>query len=149
LVFTIVPISLVGSIFLTGLTLNNISIATLVGFIAVSGISARNNIMLISHYLHLMRHEGERFTRKMVERGTQERLIPILMTAISAGLALVPLLLATEDPGKEILNPIAVVIVGGLVTSTLLGLAVTPAIFYTFCRKSAETSVKRKSAASE
>jgi CzcA family heavy metal efflux pump len=149
LVFTIVPISLVGSIFLTEITLNNISIATLVGFIAVSGISARNNIMLISHYLHLMRHEGERFTRKMVERGTQERLIPILMTAISAGLALVPLLLATEEPGKEILNPIAVVIVGGLVTSTLLGLGVTPAIFYTFCRKSAETSVQRKSAASE
>lgn len=149
LVFTIVPISLVGSIFLTGMTLNNISIATLVGFIAVSGISARNNIMLISHYLHLMRHEGERFTRKMVERGTQERLIPILMTAISAGLALVPLLLATDEPGKEILNPIAVVIVGGLVTSTLLGLGVTPAIFYTFCRKSAETSVQRKSAASE
>jgi CzcA family heavy metal efflux pump len=149
LVFTIVPISLVGSIFLTGMTLNNISIATLVGFIAVSGIAARNNIMLISHYLHLMRHEGEGFTRKMVERGTQERLIPILMTAISAGLALVPLLLATDEPGKEILNPIAVVIVGGLVTSTLLGLGVTPAIFYTFCRKSAETSVKRKSAASE
>jgi CzcA family heavy metal efflux pump len=149
LVFTIVPISLVGSIFLTEITLNNISIATLVGFIAVSGISARNNIMLISHYLHLMRHEGERFTRKMVERGTQERLIPILMTAISAGLALVPLLLATDEPGKEILNPIAVVIVGGLVTSTLLGLGVTPAIFYTFCRKSAETSVQRKSAASE
>jgi CzcA family heavy metal efflux pump len=129
LVFTIVPISLVGSIFLTAATLDNISIATLVGFIAVSGIAARNNIMLISHYLHLMRHEGERFTRKMVERGTQERLIPILMTAISAGLALVPLLLATEEPGKEILNPIAVVIVGGLVTSTLLGLGVTPAIF--------------------
>ena len=149
LVFTIVPISLVGSIFMTGMTLNNISIATLVGFIAVSGIAARNNIMLISHYLHLMRHEGERFTRKMVERGTQERLIPILMTAISAGLALVPLLLATDEPGKEILNPIAVVIVGGLVTSTLLGLGVTPAIFYTFCRKSAETSVQRKSAASE
>ena len=149
LVFTIVPISLVGSIFLTEITLNNISIATLVGFIAVSGIAARNNIMLISHYLHLMRHEGERFTRKMVERGTQERLIPILMTAISAGLALVPLLLATDEPGKEILNPIAVVIVGGLVTSTLLGLGVTPAIFYTFCRKSAETSVQRKSAASE
>lgn len=149
LVFTIVPISLVGSIFLTALTLDTISIATLVGFIAVSGIAARNNIMLVSHYLHLMRHEGEHFTRKMVERGTQERLIPILMTAISAGLALVPLLLATEEPGKEILNPIAVVIVGGLITSTLLGLGVTPAIFYSFCRKPAENSVKLKSAASE
>ncbi|MGB0258413.1 MAG: efflux RND transporter permease subunit, partial [Coraliomargarita sp.] len=149
LVFTIVPISLVGSIFLTAATLDNISIATLVGFIAVSGIAARNNIMLISHYLHLMRHEGEQFTRKMIERGTQERLIPILMTAISAGLALLPLLLATEEPGKEILNPIAVVIVGGLVTSTLLGLGVTPAIFYSFCRRPAENSIKLQSAASE
>ena len=149
LVFTIVPISLIGSVFLTALTLNNISIATLVGFIAVSGIAARNNIMLISHYLHLMRHEGESFTRKMVERGTQERLIPILMTALSAGLALVPLLLATEEPGKEILNPIAVVIVGGLVSSTLLGLCVTPALFYVFCRKSAERSVSLNPAAAE
>lgn len=148
-VLTIIPISLVGGVIYTGLTLNNISIATLVGFIAVTGIAARNNIMLLSHYLHLMRHECEDFSRAMVIRGTQERLVPILMTAISAGLALVPLLLAADEPGKEILNPVAIVIVGGLISSTLLGLIVTPAIFYTFCRKSAEKSIRLASAASE
>lgn len=148
-VLTIIPISLIGGIFYTSLTLNNISISTLVGLIAVTGIAARNNIMLLSHYLHLMRHESEEFSREMVIRGTQERLVPILMTAISAGLALVPLLLAADEPGKEILNPVAIVIVGGLISSTLLGLAVTPAIFYAFCQRSAEKSIRLQSAASE
>lgn len=149
LVLTIVPISLIGSVFYTQVTLNNVSIATLVGFIAVAGISARNNIMLISHYLHLMRFEGETFTREMVVRGTLERLVPVLMTAISAGLALVPLVLAADEPGKEILNPVAVVIVGGLISSTLLGLGVTPSLFLHFCRKSAEKSIRLEAAASE
>ena len=148
-VLTIIPISLIGGIFYTSLTLNNISIATLVGLIAVTGIAARNNIMLLSHYLHLMRHESEEFSREIVIRGTQERLVSILMTAISAGLALVPLLLAADEPGKEILNPVAIVIVGGLISSTLLGLAVTPAIFYAFCQRSAEKSIRLQSAASE
>ena len=149
LVLSIIPISLIGGVFYTSITLNNISIATLVGFIAVTGIAARNNIMLLSHYLHLMRHEGEAFTREMVVRGTLERLVPILMTAISAGLALTPLIMAADEPGKEILNPVAIVIVGGLISSTLLGLAVTPAIFYAFFQKSAEKSIRLEAAASE
>ena len=147
LVLTILPVSLVGGILYTGMTLNNISIATLVGFIAVGGIAARNNIMLISHYLHLMKHEGEKFTAEMVIRGTEERLVPILMTAVSAGLALVPLVIAADEPGKEILNPVAIVIVGGLISSTLLGLLVTPALFYAFCRKSAEKALRLNAAA--
>jgi CzcA family heavy metal efflux pump len=141
LVLTNIPVSLIGAVLYTRFTLDNISIATLVGFIAITGIAARNNIMMISHYLHLMRHEGEKFTRQMVERGTLERLVPVLMTAISAGIALIPLILAADEPGKEILNPVAVVIVGGLVSSTLLGLAITPAIFFSFCRKAAEKAV--------
>ena len=149
LVLSIIPISLIGGVFYTSITLNNISIATLVGFIAVTGIAARNNIMLLSHYLHLMRHEGEAFTREMVVRGTLERLVPILMTAISAALALIPLIMAADEPGKEILNPVAIVIVGGLISSTLLGLAVTPAIFYAFFQKSAEKSMRLEAAASE
>jgi len=149
IVLTIIPISLIGGVFYTSLTLNNISIATLVGFIAVTGIAARNNIMLLSHYLHLMRQEAESFSKEMVIRGTLERLVPILMTAISAGLALIPLVLAADEAGKEILNPVAIVIVGGLISSTLLGLAVTPALFYTFCRRSAEKSIRLESAASE
>ncbi len=149
LVLSIIPISLIGGVLYTRMTLDNISIATLVGFIAVTGIAARNNIMLLSHYLHLMRHEGEAFSRQMVERGTLERLVPILMTAISAGLALIPLIFAADEPGKEILNPVAIVIVGGLISSTLLGLAVTPAIFYAFFQKSAEKSIRLEAAASE
>lgn len=147
LVLTIIPVSLIGAIIYTRLTLDNISIATLVGFIAVAGIAARNNIMMISHYLHLMRHEGEQFTREMVVRGTEERLVPVLMTALAAGIALVPLILAADEPGKEILNPVAVVIVGGLFSSTLLGLAVTPTLFYHFCRGAAEKSLRLKAAA--
>jgi CzcA family heavy metal efflux pump len=132
-----IPLALVGGLVLTWWMLDNISIATLVGFIAVAGVSARNSIMLISHYLHLMRNEGEGFTRSMIVRGTRERLVPVLMTALSAGIGLVPLLLAADEPGKEILHPVAVVIVGGLVSSTLLGLGVTPAMFHAFGRKAA------------
>lgn len=147
LVLTNIPISLIGGILMTRFTLDNVSIATLVGFIAISGIAARNSIMMISHYLHLMAHEGEEFTVQMIIRGTEERLVPVLMTAISAGVALIPLVLAADAPGKEILNPVAIVIVGGLVSATILGLAVTPAIFYQFCRKSAARSIERGASA--
>jgi len=143
-----VPLALTGGLILTYYQLNNISIATLVGFIAVAGVAARNSIMLISHYLHLMQHEQEGFTRKMIIRGTRERLVPVLMTALSAGIGLIPLVLAADQPGKEILHPVAVVIVGGLISSTLLGLAVTPAVFFTFGSKAAARSIELESAAS-
>jgi CzcA family heavy metal efflux pump len=156
-----IPIALIGGIILTYFTLNNISIATLVGFIAIAGIAARNSIMMISHYLHLMRHEGESFSREMIVRGTLERLVPVLMTALSAGIALLPLVAnlgfipylpdsnPAEAPGKEILNPVAIVIVGGLVTSTVLGLAVTPAVFWLFGRKAALKAVAQKAPATQ
>jgi len=143
-----IPLALVGGLVLTWLMLNNISIATLVGFIAVAGVAARNSIMLISHYLHLMQHEGEGFTKEMVVRGTKERLIPVLMTALSAGIGLIPLVLAGDQPGKEILHPVAVVICGGLITSTLLGLGVTPTVFYSFGRKAALAAIESEAAAS-
>ncbi|MEO5913907.1 MAG: efflux RND transporter permease subunit [Luteolibacter sp.] len=143
-----IPLAMVGGLVFTWLKLNNISIATLVGFIAVAGVAARNSIMLISHYLHLMQHEGESFTKKMVIRGTKERLVPVLMTALAAGIGLIPLVLAADQPGKEILHPVAVVIVGGLITSTLLGLGVTPTVFFTFGRKAAMKSIERESPAS-
>jgi CzcA family heavy metal efflux pump len=136
-----IPLALMGALGLTWVLINNISIATIVGFIAVGGVAARNGIMMISHYLHLMTHEGEGFTKKMVIRGTLERLVPVLMTALSAGIALIPLLLAAHEPGKEILHPVAVVIVGGLISSTLLDLMITPAVFYLFGRKAAESAV--------
>lgn len=131
------PLALMGSLALTWILVGNISIATLVGFIAVGGVAARNGIMMISHYLHLMKHEGEGFTDKMIERGTLERFVPVTMTALSAGIALIPFVLSMGQPGKEILSPVAICIVGGLVTSTLLDFAVTPAVFRLFGKKAA------------
>ncbi|HET6407053.1 MAG TPA: efflux RND transporter permease subunit [Chthoniobacteraceae bacterium] len=144
-----ISLALIGGLIFTWIKLDNISIATLVGFIAVAGVAARNSIMLLSHYLHLMRHEGEGFTRQMVIRGTQERLVPVLMTALSAGIGLIPFVLSGDQPGKEILHPVAVVIVGGLITSTLLGLGVTPAVFYTFGRKAAARALANGAAAAQ
>jgi CzcA family heavy metal efflux pump len=131
------PLALMGSLALTWLLVGNISIATLVGFIAVGGVAARNGIMMISHYLHLMKHEGEGFTYAMIERGTLERFVPVTMTALSAGIALIPFVIAMGEPGKEILSPVAICIVGGLVSSTLLDFAVTPAVFRMFGKKAA------------
>ncbi|MFM2242770.1 MAG: hypothetical protein RLZ97_1625 [Verrucomicrobiota bacterium] len=131
------PLALMGSLALTWWLVGNISIATLVGFIAVGGVAARNGIMMISHYLHLMKHEGEGFTYAMIERGTLERFVPVTMTALSAGIALIPFVIAMGEPGKEILSPVAICIVGGLVSSTFLDFAVTPAVFRLFGRKAA------------
>ena len=136
------PLALAGALAFTWWQIDNISIATLVGFIAVGGVAARNGIMMISHYLHLMRHEGEAFGIPLITRGTLERLVPVLMTALSAGIALIPLVLSPGEPGKEILHPVAVAIVGGLISSTLLDLVVTPSIFFLIGKKAAEKSLK-------
>ena len=143
-----IPLAIMGGLVFTYFKLNNISIATLVGFIAVGGVAARNGIMMISHYLHLMQHEGENFTKKMVIRGTLERFVPVMMTALSAGIALIPFVLAGDQPGKEILHPVAVVIVGGLISSTFLDMAITPAMFWLIGRKAAAKSIEQESSAS-
>jgi len=142
-----IPLALVGGLAFTWLKLGNISIATLVGFIAVGGVAARNGIMMISHYLHLMKHEGEGFTKAMIVRGTLERLVPVSMTALAAGIGLIPLVLAADQPGKEILHPVAVVIVGGLVSSTFLDMAITPAMFWLLGRRGAEHALRTGAAA--
>lgn len=142
------PLAIAGALAFTWWKIDNISIATLVGFIAVGGVAARNGIMMISHYLHLMRHEGEDFGIALITRGTQERLVPVLMTALSAGIALIPLVLAAGEAGKEILHPVAVAIVGGLVSSTLLDLVVTPAVFWLIGRNAAARSIALNSKAS-
>jgi Cu/Ag efflux pump CusA len=138
-----IPLAFVGALALTYFTVGTISIATLVGLITLAGIATRNTIMMISHYLHLMEYEGEGFTREMIVRGSLERLVPVTMTALTAGLALIPLVLAAHEPGKEILYPVAIVILGGLISSTLLDMAVTPAVFLKFGRNAAQKSLAR------
>jgi len=139
-----VPLAFVGGLALTYVMVGRISIATLVGLITLAGIASRNTIMMISHYLHLMKHEGEGFDAGMIVRGSLERLVPVTMTALVAGLALIPLVLAAGEPGKEILYPVAVVILGGLLSSTVLDMAVTPALFFAFGRRAAERLVRHE-----
>ncbi len=138
-----IPLAFIGALVLTYFMVGKVSIATLVGLITLAGIASRNTIMMISHYLHLMEHEGEKFDAHMIIRGSLERLVPVTMTALTAGLALIPLVLAADQPGKEILYPVAVVILGGLVSSTFLDMAVTPAVFYKFGRRAAEKYLAR------
>ena len=130
-----IPFAFIGGIMLLFLTDRNITVASLVGFITLCGIASRNGIMMISHYLHLMKYEGEDFTKEMVIRGSLERLVPVLMTASVAALALLPIVFAKGQPGSEILHPVAVVIVGGLISSTLLDIIVTPTVFFNFAKK--------------
>jgi Cu(I)/Ag(I) efflux system membrane protein CusA/SilA len=139
-----VPLALIGSILAIYLTESTLSVATLVAFITLCGIATRNGILLISHYLHLIKEEGETFGREMVIRGSLERLVPVLMTASTAALALIPLLLSKGQPGKEILYPVAVVIVGGLFSSTILDLVVTPTVFLKFGKKAIESHLKHQ-----
>ena len=135
LVFVSLPAALVGGVLAAGLGGGVLSLGSLVGFVTVLGIAARNGIMLVSHYQHLEQAEGVPFGVDLVLRGAEERLAPILMTALTTGLALVPLVLAGELPGHEIEHPMAVVILGGLLSSSLVNLYVVPALYYRLGRQ--------------
>jgi Cu/Ag efflux pump CusA len=130
--FLTLPSALVGGVLAVYLTDGVISLGALVGFLTILGIAARNGIMMINHFQHLERYEGEAFGPGLVLRGARERLSPILMTTLACGLALVPLVIAGTIPGHEIEHPMAVVILGGLVTSTLLNLFIVPALYLRF-----------------
>jgi HME family heavy-metal exporter len=125
-------LALIGSVIALQIAGLQLSVASMIGFITLAGISARNGILKVSHYINLAVFEGEQFGRRLVIRGSLERLTPVLMTALSAGLALIPLLLAADAPGTEILHPVAVTIFGGLASATLLDTLLTPTLFLFF-----------------
>jgi Cu/Ag efflux pump CusA len=127
--FLSLPVALVGGVLAAYAGNHIVSLGSLVGFLTVLGIAARNGILLIHHYQHLEHSEGEPFGPQLVLRGARERLSPILMTTLATGLALVPLAVTGDIPGQEIEHPMAIVILGGLVTSTLLNLFVVPALY--------------------
>lgn len=128
--FLSLPMAMVGGILAAFIASKGIlSLGSLVGFLTILGIAARNGIMLISHYQHLEEFEGVPFGRELILRGAQERIAPIMMTALTAGLALIPLVIAGNTPGHEIEHPMAIVILGGLVTSTLVNLFIVPSLY--------------------
>jgi len=138
LTFGLLPMALVGGAIAAYLSGGVLSLGSLVGFLAVFGIAARNGILMISHFQRLEREEGVPFGRDLVIRGAMERLAPILMTALATGLALVPLVAAGSIPGHEIEHPMAIVILGGLLTATLINLFVLPAFYLRFGRSPKE-----------
>ncbi len=140
-VMAALPMAFIGSVAALVLTGQTVTIAAMVGFISLAGIASRNGVLLLQHYLHLVEFEGEAFTKEMIVRAGLERLAPVLMTALTAGIALVPLVLAAGEPGKEILYPVATVILGGVVSSTMLDFFVHPALFWLFGIRAAEKAI--------
>jgi HME family heavy-metal exporter len=138
-----VPLALVGSVVALQLSGETLSVASLVGFVTLAGIATRNGILTIDRYLDLMTVEGRPFSIALITEGSLDRLTPVLMTALTTALALLPLMLAPDAPGKEILYPVALVIFGGLVSSTLLDVLLTPVMFHRWGRRPAERLARR------
>jgi HME family heavy-metal exporter len=131
-VLNALPTAFIGGVLALVVTRQDLTVASLVGFISLGGIAVRNGILLVTHYIHLMKAENEEFTEQMVLRGSLERLAPVLMTALTAGIGLVPLVVGGHEPGREILYPVATVILGGLVTSTFCEFLIHPGLFWKF-----------------
>lgn len=141
-VMAALPMAFIGSVVALVVTGQTLTIAAMVGFISLAGIASRNGILLLNHYLHLVKYEGESWTKEMIVRAGLERLSPVLMTALTSGIGLVPLVLAAGESGKEILYPVATVILGGLISSTILDFFVHPALFWLFGLKAAQRVVE-------
>jgi HME family heavy-metal exporter len=144
-----IPTAFIGGVFALVLTDQTLTVASMVGFVSLGGIAVRNGILLVTHYFHLMEEEGEAFSPQMVLRGSLERLAPVLMTALTAGIALIPLVVGGNKPGLEILYPVATVILGGLVTSTFCEFFIHPGLFWKFSGKDAERLVRSESSDEE
>ncbi len=136
-----VPLALIGSVIALWWAGQPLSVASMIGFITLTGIATRNGILKISHYINLAIHERVPFGPELVVRGSLDRLTPVLMTALSAGIALVPLMIGADAPGKEVLSPVAITIFGGLISATLLDTALTPLLFLRYGRKPLERLV--------
>ncbi|WP_164101473.1 efflux RND transporter permease subunit [Candidatus Laterigemmans baculatus] len=145
-VLVALPTAFLGAVAALVLTEQTLTVAAMVGFISLSGIASRNGILLLNHYLHLLKYEGESLSREMVVRAGRERMAPVLMTALTSGIGLLPLALSAGDPGKEILYPVATVIIGGLITSTLAEFVVRPALFWAIGRGAAQSILNRRDA---
>ncbi len=141
-VMAALPMAFIGSTAALVITGQTLTIAAMVGFISLGGIASRNGILLLNHYIHLVRFEGESWSPEMIIRAGKERLSPVLMTALTSGVGLIPLVLSADEPGKEILYPVATVHIGGLISCTLLEFLVRPALFWTFGRHAGEHVVK-------
>lgn len=137
-VLNALPTAFIGGVFALVVTQQNLTVASLVGFISLGGIAVRNGILLVTHYFHLMSEEGQGFTQQMILRGSLERLAPVLMTALTAGIGLIPLVIGGQEPGREILYPVATVILGGLITSTFCEFLIHPGLFWKFSGQDAK-----------
>ena len=135
------PTAFIGGVFALVITQQTLTVASLVGFISLGGIAVRNGILLVTHYFHLMKEEGEVFSQAMILRGSLERLAPVLMTALTAGIGLIPLVIGGQEPGREILYPVATVILGGLITSTFCEFLIHPGLFWKFSGQDAKRLV--------
>ena len=133
-----IPTAFIGGVLALVITQQTLTVASLVGFVSLGGIAVRNGILLVTHYFHLMKEEGQPFSKETVLRGSLERLAPVLMTALTAGIGLIPLVVGGEKPGLEILYPVATVILGGLMTSTFCEFLIHPGLFWKFSGKDAQ-----------
>ena len=136
-----VPLALIGAVMALWWVGQPLSVASMIGFITLTGIATRNGILKISHYINLAIQERVPFGPDLVMRGSLDRMTPVLMTALSAGVALVPLMIDAQAPGKEILYPVAVTIFGGLISATLLDALLTPVLFLRYGQKSLDRLV--------
>ncbi|MHC4879550.1 MAG: efflux RND transporter permease subunit [Planctomycetota bacterium] len=137
-VMAALPMAFIGSVVALVIAGQTLTVAAMVGFISLGGIASRNGILLLNHYIHLVKYEGETWSKDMLVRAGQERLAPVLMTALTSGIGLIPLVLTAGEAGKEVLYPIAIVHIGGLTSCTLLEFLVRPALMWTFGRNAGE-----------
>ena len=144
-----IPTAFIGGVLALVVTGQTLTVASLVGFVSLGGIAVRNGILLVTHYFHLMKEEGQPFSKETVLRGSLERLAPVLMTALTAGIALIPLVVGGKKPGLEILYPVATVILGGLMTSTFCEFLIHPGLFWKFSGKDAERLVRSEGSDAE